>query len=74
MTMYELETRLKLFGKDTDPNTDIPLTLGEAREIVKTFIAMRQTLRRIVSLDDKNVPKFAKEIAADGLRLSHTAD
>ncbi len=70
--MFELETRLKQFGKDREfDDLDVPLTVGEAREIVKKFIVLRQTLRRIVSLDDKNVPKFAKEIAADGLRQTH---
>lgn len=69
--MFELETRLKAFKSGDDPDIEVPLTLGEAREIQKKFIAMRQTLRRIVSLDDKNVPKMAKQIAEDGLRLSH---
>ncbi len=70
--MFELETRLKQFGRGRDfDDLDIPLTVGEAREIVEKFIILRQTLRRITSLDDKNVPKYAKEIAADGLRQTH---
>lgn len=70
--MFELETRLKQFGDDRAfDDLDIPLTVGEAREIVKKFIVMRQSLRRITSLDEKNVPKFAKDIAAEGLRLSN---
>jgi|GEM_PF-6218887 len=68
--MFHLETILKLF-KDSDPECDIPLTVREAMEIVEKFKAMRTALRRIVSLDDKNVPKFAKQIAEDGLRQSH---
>lgn len=70
--MFELETRLKQFGSDRAfDDLDIPLTVGEAREIVQKFIVLRQTLRRITSLDDKNVPKFAKDIAAEGLLLSN---
>lgn len=69
--MFELETKLKAFGPSDDGDIEIPLTLDEAREIVRKFIAMRQTLRRITSMDDKNIPKFAKEIAADGLRMSN---
>lgn len=68
--MFELETTLKAFGPNDDEDMDIPMTLGEAREIQRKFIAMRQTLRRIVSLDEKNVPKLAKQIAEDGLRQS----
>lgn len=70
--MYSLETKLKQYGKECDPDfTEIPITLGEARDIVKKFIVLRQTLRRISSLDDKNAAKYAKEIAADGLRQTH---
>lgn len=69
--MFGLERTLKLFGPEVDEDTDIPMTLGEAREIQRKFIAMRQTLRRIVSLDDKNVPRLAKQIAKDGLGLSN---
>lgn len=69
--MFELETILKALGPDADDGLDIPMTVGEAREIVSKLIIMRQTLRRIVSLDEKNVPKFAQQIANEGLRLSH---
>ena len=69
--MFELETRLKLFSENADEDTEIPLTLGEARGIVKKFTAMQTTLRRIKALDDKNITKYAKAIAEDGLRLSH---
>src|SRR4051812_22614653 len=60
--MFELETTLKAFGPKDDEDIDIPVTLGEGRDIQRKFIALRQTLRRIVSLDDKNVPKYAKQI------------
>ncbi len=69
--MFELETILKTLGPKTDPDAEIPMTFEQATEIVGKFITMRQTLRRIVSLDEKNVPKFAQSIAADGLRLTH---
>lgn len=69
--MFQLETILKAFGPNDDGDIEVPMTLGEAREIQRKFIAMRQTLRRIVSLDDKNVPKLAKQIAEDGLRQTH---
>jgi hypothetical protein len=67
--MFELETMLK--GLPDDFDGDLPLTADAGREIKKQFEAARTALRRIVSLDDKNVPKFAKQIAQDGLRLSH---
>lgn len=69
--MFELETMLKTLGADTKDDVELPMTVGQAREIVSKFIAARQTLRRIVSLDEKNVPKFAKQIAESGLRLSN---
>lgn len=69
--MFELETMLKSFDKRDDPDIELPMTLGQAREIVQKFIVMRQTLRRIMSLDDKNLSKYAKAIADEGLRLTH---
>jgi hypothetical protein len=69
--MFELETTLKLFKPSDDGDTEIPLTLEQARDIMDKFSAMRTSLRRIVSLDEKNIPKYAKGIAEDGLRLSH---
>jgi hypothetical protein len=69
--MFELETRLKQYDRDTPGDTDVPLTVDEAREVVRKFIVLRQTLRRIVSLDEKNVPKMAQQIAQDGLRQTH---
>lgn len=68
--MFELETRLKLFGATDSPDIEIPLTLGEAREIVDAFKAARTALRRIVSLGEKNVPKYAQQIAKEGLAAS----
>lgn len=69
--MFELETILKQYGPEVDPDTDVPLTLGEARDIVRKFVTIRQTLRRIVSMDDKNVAKYAKQMANEALALSH---
>ena len=69
--MFELETRLKLFSKSDEDDIEVPLTLGEARDIAKKFEAVRTALRRIIALDDKNVPKFAKTLAETGLKLSH---
>jgi len=69
--MYELETALKAYGPDDDEDCEVPLTLGEARDIVQKFVAIRTALRRITSLDDKNVQKYAKQIAEEGLRHSH---
>lgn len=66
--MFELKTILK--GLPDDFDGDVQLTAEAAREIAEQFSAARTALRRIVSLDDKNV-KYAKGIAADGLRLSH---
>lgn len=66
--MFELETILK--GLPTDFDGDVPLTAEAAREIAKQFSAARTSLRRIASLDEKNL-KYAKGIAEDGLRLSH---
>lgn len=67
--MFELETIMKGFPADSD--ADISLTAESAREIVAKFGLVRTALRRIVSLDEKNVPKFAQEIAQDALRRSH---
>lgn len=67
--MFELETILKGFPADCD--ADISLSADSAREIAAKFSAIRTALRRIVSLDDKNVPKYAKQIAAEGLQQSH---
>lgn len=67
--MFELETILKGWPEDYDG--DLPLTAEAGREIQKKFIAVRTALRRIISLDEKNVPKFAKGIAEEGLRFSH---
>jgi hypothetical protein len=69
--MFELETRLKAFNREDAGDIDIPLTLDEARDIAEKFSAMRTALRRIMSLDDKNVPKMAKPIAQFGLRNSY---
>lgn len=70
--MFELETRLKSYA-DVELELDISLPLSSAREIQDQFIAMRQALRRIKSLDDKNLSKYAKAIAEEGLRLSHAS-
>lgn len=67
--MFELETMLK--GLPADCDTDLPLTVDSAREIAAKFSIIRTALRRIVSLDEKNVPKYAQGIAADALRQSH---
>lgn len=66
--MFELETMLK--GLPADCDTDIPLTADAAREIAAKFSTIRTALRRIVSLDEKNV-KYAQGIAADALAQSH---
>ena len=72
--MFELETQLKTFAGDGPEVNDLIITLSveSAREIADGFRAIRTALRRIVSLGDKNVPKYAKQIAEDGLRLSHS--
>ena len=67
--MFVLESTV-MTCKGCDPEIDIPLTLGEAREAVVAYKAARTALRRIASLDDKNVPKYAKQIAEEGLRAS----
>lgn len=69
--MFELETILKSFNADDDGDIEIPMTLDQAREIVQQFSHARTALRRIISLEDKNVPRYAKSIAQDGLRLGH---
>jgi hypothetical protein len=67
--VFELETMLK--GLPADSDADIPLTADSAREIAAKFSTIRTALRRIVSLEEKNVPKYAQQIAADALRQSH---
>lgn len=69
--MFELENRIKAYGPDADDDCEVPLTLAEARDIASKFQQCRTALRRIVSLDEKNVTKFAQQIAKDGLRGSH---
>jgi hypothetical protein len=69
--MFELETVLKQYSRDADPDSEVPLTLAEARDIVRKFVAIRQTLRRIVSMDPKNAAKYAQSMAAEALSLSH---
>ena len=67
--MFELETILK--GMPADSDLDIPLSARSAREIAAQFSAARTALRRIISLEEKNVAKYAQQIAKDGLRLSN---
>lgn len=67
--MFELETILKGWPDDCD--TDISLSVESAREIARKFSTIRTALRRIVSLDEKNVPKYAKHIAAEALMHTH---
>ncbi len=67
--MFELETILK--GLPSDFDLDISLSAESAREIAAKFRSVRTALRRIVSLDIKNVPKFAQQIAQEGLRDSN---
>jgi len=69
--MFKIETMLMGVGDDADTETDIPMTIGEAREIAAQFVEMRTALRRIIELDKKNVTKYAQEIARDGLARSH---
>lgn len=40
------------------------------QEIKEQLEAAKTALRRIISLDDKNLPKYAKQIATEGLRKS----
>jgi hypothetical protein len=68
--VFELETMLKCLPSDSD--AVIPLDADSARDIAAKFAIIRTALRRIVSLEEKNVAKYAKEIAADALRRSHS--
>ena len=68
--MFELETILK--GLPDDFDADLPLSVDSAREITDNFSALRTALRRIISLDEKNVHKYAQQIAAAALQKTST--
>lgn len=67
--MFQLETIMKTFD-GADDDCEIPLTAGDAREIIQKFSTLRTALRRIRSLEEKNVAKYAREIAGDALDRS----
>ena len=67
MSMFHLESMMKTFDNGDNDDSDVPLTVLEAREIIREYSRARTALRRIKSLDDKNLAKYAKEIAASGL-------
>ncbi|OAF05486.1 hypothetical protein AYJ54_00845 [Bradyrhizobium centrolobii] len=66
--MFELETIMKTYA-DADGDFEIPFTAAEAREVIKEFSNLKTALRRIRSLDDKNLAKYAKEIASQALHM-----
>lgn len=70
--MFELETIVKAFANDADRESDVTISLDSAREIIEQFKTVRTALRRIVSLEERNVPKYAQQIAHEGLRSSHS--
>ena len=69
--MFELETIVKGFAAGADRESDVTISLDSAREIIKQFKTVRTALRRIVSLEEKNVSKYAQQIANEGLWDSH---
>lgn len=69
--MYELETRLKLFGDTADPETDFTITLEAAREIREKFQRIRTALRRIEQMDRDTAGKLAAMVANQALADTH---
>ena len=67
--MFELETIMKAVGTDVDDDYDVTLSAGSAREIIEEFSTLKTALRRIRSMDDKNIGKYAKEIASQALAM-----
>jgi hypothetical protein len=47
--MFELETIMKTYA-DADDDFDVPLTAGEAREIIDEFSRLKTAMRRIRSV------------------------
>lgn len=68
--MFELETILKVYA-GSEPDKDISISYESAVEIAENFKTIRTALRRITSLDEKNVAKYAQQIARDALARTH---
>lgn len=67
--MYAIETMLKTYAS-ADPDSDFTISVDDARDAAEKFGLMRTALRRIQSLDDKNM-RMARDIAADALARSN---